>query len=419
MLSIKQKVNPLKLVVENCVFIVDGNEQSAHLTGYRSGPTIKPGQAMKKVATILLGISLSLTACFKKTHVNENALLHQRACIESLEVKDHDRARTHCELCLEYDATMPECLNGIGLVALLEKDEEKAIRFFTRALRQNNDFSQARNNLGVIYFSHGDFTSALKYFDRALEVDPSNSDARYNAGLSNFRLGQRFRASNDVKRSIDHLFLAKAQIKKLLAIEPTYDTAFRDLGLINLNLYDLYEFDGERQTMLSEAKSAFLQCKEANPNEDGCFEGLAQVYFEEGNFDQATANHFLCLTHAPNNSACRNGIVRAYEKTAQAAGGYRRFMELVKGEPSNAFAHEAFCAALFERNLNDEAIRECEQALRMKPDLCSAQFRLGEYFASVLHGERATRHCQAYVSCTKTEEHEIKICQDILATVRR
>lgn len=373
----------------------------------------------KKVALIVL-FCICFASCFKRAHLNQNALLHQRACIESIELNDHLRAATHCELCLEYDAAMPECLNGIGLIALMNKDEEKARIFFTRALRQDNDFSQARNNLGVIHFSHGEFSEALKYFDRALEIDPSNADARYNAGLSHFRLGQKMRALDKSKESKNHLLTAKDQIQKLVAIEPTFPAAFRDLGLIDLNLYDLSDFDSQQKELLLTAKKSFNHCLEAHREEDGCYEGLGQVFFEEGRFDQSFANYFLCLTFAPNNAACRNGIVLAYEKNAHAEGAYKQFKTYVKEDQKNAFAHEAFCGALFERGFSEEGVKECEVALRLKPDLCSAQFRLGNHFAAVLNAERATKHCQAFLACgNKSKPQEIKRCQELLATLQR
>lgn len=363
---------------------------------------------------------LVLSACFKKHPINENALLHQRACIEAIENKDHSRANIHCELCLEYEASMPECLNGIGLIALTNNDEEKARTFFTRALRQNNDFSQARNNLGVIYFSHGDFTTALTYFDRALEIDPSNTDARYNAGLSHFRLASRFRSRGNNSKSVEHLNRAKHQINKLLALEPTYTSGFRDLGLIELNLYDLSEFAAARHNFLAAAQQAFLQCLSLSTEDDGCYEGLAQVFLEQGRFDQSFANYFLCLTYAPENSACRAGIVAAYEKSALTDGGYQQLSRAVKNDTNNAMAHEAFCSALFERGLDEQALKECELAARLKPDLCSVQFRLAEYFTGVLNTERAVRHCQAFLSCSsRVSSKETTRCQEILAVVKR
>jgi tetratricopeptide (TPR) repeat protein len=362
---------------------------------------------------------LMISACFKKNPVNEHALLHQRACIESIDAKDYDRARIHCELCLEYAASMPECLNGLGLIELTLHDESKALSFFNKALRQNNDFSQARNNIGVIFFMKGDFYSSLKYFNRALEIDPSNTDARYNTGLSHFRLGQKFRTKNQ-KKTIYHLNMAKQQIKKLLSLEPTYQHGFRDLGLIELNLYEENEYEKDSKKNLISAKEYFLQCLSIANDDDGCHEGLGQVYLLESKFEQAFAEYFLCLTYAPNNSVCRYGIVSAYEKSAQTDGGFRALSNYAHTNYDNAEAHEAFCAALFEKGLVKQAVNECEIALRLKPNLCSALFRLAEYNAQVLDIEKAKKHCQAFLVCSnKIGSKEIKHCQEILAIMTR
>lgn len=377
---------------------------------------------MNKKAIVLSMLFCFLAiSCFKRHRPNENALLQQRFCIESIHIKDYQRAQVHCELCLEYDSSMPECLNAIGLIALNMADEPKAITFFSRALRQDNDFSEARNNLGAIYFSHGDFKKALKYFDKALEVDPSNTDARYNSGLSQFRIAERLRAQGDVKHSLNYLEKARDQLRKLIALEPTYDHAYRDLGLIELNRYDLSEFSDRAAIFLTEADKAFSQCIAINKENDGCYEGMGQVKVEQGQFDQAFAHYFLCLSYSSNNSACRNGIAMAFEKSAHAERGYKKFRESIKDNPAHAEAHEAFCAALFERGLKSEAQAECELALKIKPQLCRAHFRLGDYFASILNAERAVKHCQEYLWCEKTPMNveQQKVCQEIVTRVKR
>ena len=360
------------------------------------------------------------SSCFKKHALNTNALLQQRSCIESIELKDYARAQTYCELCLEYDASMPECLNGMGVIALVQKDEKRAIKYFSRALRQNNDFCEARNNLGTIYFSHGDFIKASVYFDRALEIDPSNTDARYNSALGHLRLAERTRANEETKKSLKHLIIAREQINKLLVLEPNYENAYRDLGLIELKRYDLTEFDQDRQIILKASQSAFEKCLLLDPDNDSCYEGLAQVFVENGYFDKAFAHYFLCLAHNAQNSVCRRGVALAFEKSAHASSGYQNFRKKVTLEPKNAFAHEAFCAALFERELNKEALEECHTAIALKPDLCSAHFRLADYYSTVFNAELAGKHCRQFLICDGSKEGFIaqKKCREILVAVK-
>ncbi len=375
----------------------------------------------KRALFAFLLLCVIASSCFKRHPLNENALLQQRACIESLDIKDYPRALVHCELCLEYDNSMPECLNGIGLIALVATDEEKAISYFSRALRQDNNFSEARNNLGAIYFGRGDFSKALRYFDKALEIDPSNSDARYNSALSHFRLAERARARDDKKDSLEHLLTAYNQIQKLIAVEPHYDHAFRDLGLIELNRYDLSEFSDRADLYLLSAEKAFNQCIAINPENDGCHEGMGQVKIEQANFDQAFAHYFMCLSFDSSNAACRKGIVFAYEKSARLEGGYKHFSQNIAKNPQNAEAHEAFCTALFERGFNNEARQECEVALKLKPSLCSAHFRLAKHFASILDPVGSVHHCQEYLKCetNASNNDQFKLCQDIIVQVKR
>lgn len=361
------------------------------------------------------------SSCFKKHVVNAHALLQQRSCLESIELKDYARAQTHCELCLEYDSSMPECLNGIGVIALIYKDEEKAHKYFSNALRQNNDFCEARNNLGSIYFSHGDFEKACKFFDRALEINPSNTDARYNSALAHFRLAERTKAGENIKKSLKHLSIAKEQINKLLVLEPNYTSAYRDLGLIELNKFDLTEFVHERQILLKNAQAAFERCLVIENDNDGCYEGLGQVFVESGHFDKAFAHYFLCLSHDSQNSACRKGIVLAFEKSSHAEKGYENFRRALSLQPKNAFAHEAFCAALFERGLDTQAREQCHAALELKQDLCSAHFRLADHYATVLNAELASKHCRQFLICdgkkeTLAAQHR---CREILVSVKR
>lgn len=361
---------------------------------------------------------LLLCACFKKIPVNENALLHQKACVESMELNDYERAKTHCELCLEFDSSMPECLNGIGIVYLAEKDEDKAINFFTKALRQDNNFSQARNNLGVIYFNRGSFFEAQKYFTRSLEIDPANQDARYNKSLSDFRIAQKYLVSDD-KRAIAYLISAKTELKKLLAIEPNYHNAFRNLGLIELNLYEKSNLIAKKDALLQSAQKSFEYCLEANSENAGCYEGLGQVFGEKGEFNKAFINYFTCLSYEPNNSVCRKNIVSTYEKDTKFSLTYNKLSKSIIDEPNNGLAHQAFCSVLFANGMNTQAIKECGLALSNNPNLCQANFLLADHYAKIFDVLGAVKYCHDFLNCTaKQSGEEVLRCKEILVSLK-
>ena len=144
-------------------------------------------------------------------------------------------------------------------------------------------------------------------------------------------------ALNDAKESLNELMKAKEMLEKLIAVAPNLDEAFQELGNVELHRYDLSRLKPGREKMLLSAKEAFLSCTSLNKENDICYEGLGQTYAEEARFDQAFANYFLCLTYNAKNGSCKNGIALAFEKSAQAEGGYKQFCEKFEHRSQKCF----------------------------------------------------------------------------------
>jgi Tfp pilus assembly protein PilF len=111
----------------------------------------------------------------------------------------------------------------------------------------------------------------------------------------------------------------------------------------------------------------------------------------------------------------------AYEKSAHAENSYQNFKNAIMHQPQNAFAYEAFCASLFERGLDREARVQCQKALSLNPDLCSAHYRLADHYVALFNADLAHDHCRRYLLCDdKSAETKLtqNRCRDILATVK-
>ena len=357
-------------------------------------------------------ILILLISCNKKTYINQNALLHQQSCIKHLESHDLLSAKTNCEICLEYDNSQPECLNALGLIAFLSKDENKALTYFHHAIRQNNNFAQARNNLGVLYFENGNFLKAKNHFTKALKIDPGNLDARYNNILSNIRLFQKEKSSTK-KATLKYLYEAQDQANKLIAIEESYDFAFRELGLINLYLAQESEFEDKKEIFLKSSKIAFESCLTYN-NTDVCHEGLGQVHKELKNFFLSWQHFFLCLGNNNENAVCKKEIIDSYEKFIKTNKTHQQFSLLIKDINATPMAHEAFCYALFEKGFNQEALTQCQMALRLKPDLCEVKYKLATYFYDQKNITEASNYCKSFLLCENQNNNKSHTCRDII-----
>src|SRR3989338_4886887 len=119
-------------------------------------------------------------SCASPRSLNPQALAQENACVQSLQIEDYSGAKTRCELCLEYDDSVAACMNGLGLVAYAQGNLDKAIAYFTKAIKQDKNFAQARNNLGALYFQKNDFSGGIPFFQAALSIDPGYEDPLRN-----------------------------------------------------------------------------------------------------------------------------------------------------------------------------------------------------------------------------------------------
>ena len=96
---------------------------------------------------LLLAALSSGALCGDTAPKNPQMLINQQACIANYEKRDMDAAETRCEICLEYDERDAECLNGLGIIWYARGDDERARKYYIRAIRENwpiHDFRKAR-----------------------------------------------------------------------------------------------------------------------------------------------------------------------------------------------------------------------------------------------------------------------------------
>lgn len=217
-----------------------------------------------------------VASCMAPSAVSPQALALENQCVQSLQSGDYDGAATRCELCLEYDEYVPECINGLGLVAFAKGNNDLARAHFSKAIQISPTFGQARNNLGALHFKLGEYDDALPLFLAAIQIDPGYQDARYNTGLCYLRLGQRQAASKNFSSAKENYALAQNHYQKLVVLNPENSIGYRDLGLIATYLATLDS--GESASVeLDKAKAYFDQCLAVNKEDPVCIDGLAAL----------------------------------------------------------------------------------------------------------------------------------------------
>lgn len=189
--------------------------------------------------------------------------------------KDTDKAIEHYQKAISIDPNYENALFGLGYIYNERKEYRKAIEYYNKlaALYPKKDVF---NNLGLAYSGLEDIPNAEKWYRKSLELDPSYTPPLNGLGLIMYK-GKRYReAENLYKRAIQSdpkYYLAYYNLgilysdlqrddesieycKKAIDINPGYANAMINLGL-------LYE---TKKKNYAEAENWYKKAIETEPN---------------------------------------------------------------------------------------------------------------------------------------------------------
>ncbi len=368
---------------------------------------------------LFICLALFALSCSHPRPLNPAALAQENACIQSLQIEDYEGAKIRCELCLEYDDSVAACMNGLGLVAYARGDTNKAVDYFTRAIKQSKNFAQARNNLGAVYFKQNNFSGGIPYFDAALQIDPGYEDARYNLGLSYLRIGQSAATQGNKSVALSNYARAKKQYLKLIAVNPAYVNGYRDLGVIMTSEASMEKLEADREADFRDATNYFQSCLQVDPTSETCHESYGQLLLFEKQFDAALQQFTSCLASNKKNATCIAGVDSAYQGSKIKSEALKSYVALLKKNPNDAQAHYGYCSILFDNGLNELAVAECEKAVSLNTKICPAYYLLGMYYKKVLNSSQALSNCQSFALChsANKDPEQSKQCNRVITAL--
>ncbi|MBH1988684.1 MAG: tetratricopeptide repeat protein [Myxococcaceae bacterium] len=368
---------------------------------------------------LICAFSFVFLSCTAPRPLNPAALAQENACVQSLQIEDFQGAQIRCELCLEYDESVAACMNGLGLVAYSRGNRNKAVSYFTKAIKQSKNFAQARNNLGVLYFKEDNFSGGIPYFSAAVEIDPGYEDARYNLGLSYLRMGQANLAKGASQKALENFKDSLHQYLKLIAINPAYVNGYRDLGVIFSIRASMQTLQAKREEDLKQATNYFQSCLQLDSTHETCLESFGQLLLVEHQYEAALQQFTGCLASNSKNAVCISGIDQSYQGIQFKSQALQDYVAQLKKDPKNADAHDGYCSILFENGMNDLAVSECQAAIALNPKLCSAYYQLGMYYKKTLNSPQSLTNCQSFALCpssTKDPEQSAQ-CNRVITTL--
>jgi len=151
---------------------------------------------LKRFGVIVLVYALTLFVSCATTGTEDRivkATAYYKIGISYLNENKVQQAFVEFHKAYELDPNNKEVLNAIGYIYLIHFDEpQKAIDYFSRAVKVYPDYSDAYNNMGYAYEKSGNFDKAIFFYKKTLSnpLYPSAQMTFINLGNSYYRLGK-------------------------------------------------------------------------------------------------------------------------------------------------------------------------------------------------------------------------------------
>jgi Flp pilus assembly protein TadD len=108
---------------------------------------------------------------------------------QSLENRQLDKAAAEFRMAREL-APSAESWDGLGCVALLRGDLDRAEKLFLRALDMNEGYYNVYSNLALLEMARGRLEVARHYFKKSIDLDRMNARSRANYAILKRILGE-------------------------------------------------------------------------------------------------------------------------------------------------------------------------------------------------------------------------------------
>ena len=213
--------------------------------------------------------------------------------------KEYEKALEAYAKALELDPEYVYAYNGRGNTYKALGEYEKAVSDYDRALELDPEHVYAYNGRGNAYKALGEYEKAVSDYDRALELDPEHVNAYNGRGNAYQALGEYEKAVSDYDKAIglDPEYVigyynrgnayqavgkyeeALADYSKALELDPKYEYAYNNRG----NTYDSM---GDYEKAIAD----YTQAIQINPGEALYYQNRAKTYRKLGDAEKAEAD---------------------------------------------------------------------------------------------------------------------------------
>jgi tetratricopeptide (TPR) repeat protein len=240
---------------------------------------------------------------------------------------------------------------------------ERAISEYKQAMEADPDSLFLRVNLAELYARANRVGDAVREAEAVLKVNPDQQDAhRLLANLYLHNLGE----TQPEKVAKDSLHKAIEHFEALTRLDPTDTDSYITLGR-------LYRLNNEP----SKAEEIFRKALNADPNSRSALVYLAQLYSDQGAYDQAV-ELLKKIPEGEMDVQTRSLLGLAYLQAGDFDNAAATYEKALAQEPENLDVRRAYAEALLRRGKSAEARTELQRVLKSDPEDGNSHLRLGQ-----------------------------------------
>ncbi|MEJ2744295.1 MAG: tetratricopeptide repeat protein [bacterium] len=236
----------------------------------------------------------------------------------------------------------------LGNACAVRGGTERAILYYSEAVRLDPDSTLAHYNLGVLLAGQGKTGDAMSHYGEAVRIDPEYAEA-YCA------MGNLLADAGETDNSL-------AAYAKALGSAPDLTPAHKGMGLV---LAKMGKTD--------EALHHFVEAFRLEPGDAETRVRLGDMLFAKGRFDEAIAHYSDSLRFNPHDVHILNNLGNALLHQDRIDEAIVYFSEALRIDAGLAETHSNLAFALTERGKIDEAIFHYNKALSIRPDFENAR----------------------------------------------
>jgi len=235
---------------------------------------------------------------------------------------------------------------------MTEKNPDKAIELYQKALRIKPDFSLAYQNIGIEYEKKGMRDLSIENFRNALDISPDLEKANLFIGLD-------YNRSKEPQKAIEHML-------KSLAKNPENASTREGLGRA---YYELKDWDKAAEHLEAAAR--------LNPKSPE-LPFLVGVSYDRLDKPKEAANAFSkAIEIDPNMPTAHYDLALVLRKIAKKDQAIEEFKKEIEINPSYAKAYRELGIMYSDNKMWDDAISIFKAAISVKPDEAASWVNLG------------------------------------------